>query len=82
METIFADRTVSISDFKASPVKTVESAADKPIAVLVHNKPVFYAMSAKFFELIADMIDDYELADTVRARLADPKIVEVSIDDL
>ena len=82
METIFADHTVSISDFKASPAKTVESAADKPIAVLVHNKPVFYAVSAKLFEQIADILDDYELADIVRARLADPQIVEVSINDL
>ncbi len=82
METIFADRTVSISDFKASPKKTVEDAADKPLAVLAHNRPVFYAMSAKLFEQIADMVDDYELAEIVQARTADPKIVEVSIDDL
>jgi antitoxin StbD len=82
METIFADQTVSISDFKASPAKTVEDAADRPLAVLSHNKPVFYAMSAKLFEQIADILDDYELAETVRARMADPKIVDVSIDDL
>jgi len=82
METIFADQTVSISDFKASPAKTVEEAADKPLAVLSHNRPVFYALSAKLFEKIADILDDYELAETVRARMADPKIIDVSIDDL
>ena len=82
METIFADHTVSISEFKARPAKTVEAAADKPLAVLSHNKPIFYALSAKLFEKIADILDDYEMAELVQARLADPKFIEVSIDDL
>ena len=82
METIFADYTVSISDFKARPAKAIEDAADKPLAVLSHNKPVFYAMSAKLFEKIADILDDHEMAELVQARLADPKMVSVSIDDL
>ena len=82
METIFADHTVSISTFKASPAKVVKDAADKPLAVLSHNKPAFYALSPKLFEQIADILDDFELAEIVRARLANPKIVEVSIDDL
>lgn len=82
METIFADYTVSISDFKARPAQTVEDAADKPLAVLSHNKPVFYAMSAKLFEKITDILDDYEMTKIVQARLADPRIVDVSIDDL
>ena len=82
METIFADYTVSISEFKARPAKAVEDAAGKPLAVLSHNKPVFYAMSAKLFEKIADILDDYEMAELVQARLTDPKIVNVSIDDL
>jgi antitoxin StbD len=82
METIFADHTVSISAFKARPAQTVEDAADKPLAVLSHNKPVFYVLSAKLFEKIADILDDYEMAELVQARLADPKIVDVSIDDL
>ena len=82
METIFADHTISISDFKARPAKTVEDASDKPLAVLVHNKPVFYALSAKLFEQIADILDDYEIAGIVRERLAEPKVVDVSIDDL
>ena len=82
METIFADYTVSISDFKARPAKAIEDAAGRPLAVLSHNKPVFYAMSAKMFEKIADILDDHELAELVQARLADPKIVNVSIDDL
>jgi len=82
METIFADKTISISSFKAKPAKFVADAADKPLAVLNHNKPAFYALSPKLFEQIADILDDYELAEIVRARLAEPKIVEVSIDDL
>ena len=50
--------------------------------MLSHNKPIFYAMSAKLFEKIADILDDYEMAELVQARLAEPKIVEVSIEDL
>lgn len=82
MEAIFADYTVSISDFKARPAKAVKDAADRPLAVLSHNKPVFYAMSAKLFEQIAEILNDHEMAEIVRTRLADPKTVAVSLDDL
>ena len=82
METIFADKTVSISSFKAKPAKCVADAANKPLAVLSHNRPAFYALSPELFSQIADLLDDVELADVVRARLADLKPVEVSIDDL
>ena len=82
METIFADHTVSISDFKARPTKIVQDAAGKPLAVLAHHKPVFYALSTKLFERIADILDDYEMAELVQTRLADPRVVDVSIDDL
>lgn len=82
MNTIFADRTVSISQFKASPAKAIEEAGNRPVAVLSHNKPMFYAISADLFSKIADIIDDYELSRVVRERLENPKIVDVSIDEL
>jgi len=47
METIFADRTVGITEFKTSPKAKVDEAQGRPLAVLVNNKPEFYAVPAK-----------------------------------
>ena len=82
MDHIFADRTVSISEFKQNPGKAVSDAAGKPLAVLKNNKPGFYAVPPDLFELIADILDDLMVADTVRERLANGRFVEVDLADL
>ncbi len=82
MDTIYADQTISISDFKTSPAQTVELAEGRPVAVLVHNKPAFYAVPSSLFEKIADILDDFEIAEAVQERLANPQLVDVSLEDL
>lgn len=82
METIYADHTISISDFKARPAQIVGETNGKPLAVLAHNKPVFYAVPSRLFQEIANILDDYEIAKVVQERLNDPKIVDVSLDEL
>jgi len=82
METIFADRTVSITEFKSGPKAKVDATGGRPLAVLVNNRPEFYAIPAALFEQIADIMDDLLIADTVRERMADGQFVDVSLEDL
>lgn len=82
MNNIYADRTVSISEFKKNPSKAMDEADGRPIAVLKNNRPGFYAVPSELFEQIADAIDDLTLADTVREREADGRFVDVELDDL
>lgn len=82
METIFADRTVGITEFKTSPKAKVDEAQGRPLAVLVNNRPAFYAVPSGLFEQIANIMDDLLIADTVRERMADGEFVKVNLDDL
>jgi antitoxin StbD len=82
METIYADRTISITDFKTSPAKKVKAAGGRPIAVLVNNRPEFYAVPSALFEQIADILDDVMIGDTVRERMERGKFVKVELEDL
>lgn len=82
METIFADRTISITEFKVGPKAKVDAAQGRPLAVLVNNKPEFYAVPSALFEQIADIMDDLLIANTVRERMADGQFVDVNIEDL
>lgn len=82
MQPIYADRTVSVSEFKRNPGKVVSEAGGRPVAVLKNNKPGFYAVPAELFEQLADLLEDLQCADLVRAREADGRFVDVSLDEL
>ncbi|BBJ32379.1 hypothetical protein RAS_14880 [Rickettsia asiatica] len=45
MEHIYANLTVSISEFKKSPTALLDKASGEPIALLNHNKPTAYLTS-------------------------------------
>lgn len=78
---ILSDMTASITELKANPMKTIESACGEPIAILNHNKPAFYCIPAERYEALMDMLDDMVLADIVRERRGQEE-VEVDIDDI
>jgi len=48
MENIHSLLSVSISEFKQNPGKIVEGAHGQPVAVLNHNRPIFYTVSPEF----------------------------------
>ena len=82
MEPVYADYTISVSEFKTSPAKKVSEAAGRPIAVLVNNRPEFYAVPSALFEQIADILDDLMIGETVRERLSRGQFVDVDIESL
>lgn len=77
---ILADISAGISELKKNPMAVVQQGDGAPVAILNRNKPVFYAIPAKAFELLMDKLEDMELASIVEARKDQPEI-EVNIDD-
>lgn len=83
MDTIYADYSVSMSEFKKNPAQVLRTAGEKPVAVLNHNRPAFYMITPKLFEALVEELSDLDLAELARQRLANKDgAVEVDIDSL
>ncbi len=82
MDPVYADYTISVSEFKTSPAKKVSEAGGRPIAVLVNNRPEFYAVPSALFEKIAEILDDLVVGETVRERMRRGEFVDVELEDL
>jgi antitoxin StbD len=81
MDTIYADYSISMSDFKKNPAQVLREAGQKPVAVLSHNRPAFYMIKPQLFEAMVEELADRDLVELVRLRLADKdSAIEVDID--
>jgi antitoxin StbD len=79
---IYADTTVSVTDLrKLNPSKILEQAGGHPVAILNHNKPEAYLLSAKAYEKILEALDDLELIGIAEKRRGG-KTVKVKLEDL
>ncbi|APW44219.1 type II toxin-antitoxin system prevent-host-death family antitoxin [Rhodoferax saidenbachensis] len=78
---IYAQTTVSMTDLRRNPSGILEDAGDSPIAVLNHNKPAAYLLSAKAYEALLDRLDDAELTKIVKQRQGG-KRVKVTLEAL
>lgn len=83
MDAIYADFSVSMSEFKKNPAQVLRTAGEKPVAVLNHNRPAFYMVTPKLFEALLEELADHDLVELARQRLArKDTAVEVDIDTL
>lgn len=83
MDSIYADYSISMSEFKKNPAKVLRTAGEKPVAVLNHNRPAFYMVTPKLFEALVEEFADRDLVDLVRQRLASQEMaIEMDIDSL
>ena len=83
MDTIYADYSVSMSEFKKNPAQILRTAGEKPVAVLNHNRPAFYMVTPKLFEALVEELADRDLVELARQRLANKDTaIEVDIDSL
>ena len=81
MDTIYADFSISMSEFKKNPAQVLRSPGEKPVAVLSHNRPAFYMITPKVFEAFVEALADRDLTEIARQRLAQKnQAVEVDID--
>ena len=83
MKTVLTDLSIGISEFKKNPAKAVREAGAHPLAVLSHNKPVFYLVKPKFLEALVDHLEDIESAELAARRVVSGEnSIAVSLDDL
>ena len=68
MQTIMADLTVSVTELKRNFSSILAQADDSPVAVLNHNRPEAYLISAAHYERLAAYLEDLE--DIARMREA------------
>lgn len=81
MDTIYADLSISMSEFKKNPAQVLRTAGEKPVAILNHNRPAFYMVTPKIFEALVEALADRELTELVRHRLEqNDQAIEVDID--
>lgn len=81
MQSILADKAVSVSELKKNPSAVLNGAQGGPVAVLNHNRVMGYMIPAEVFEALMERLDDLELAEIVRARSQETP-VPASLDDL
>jgi antitoxin StbD len=85
MQSLLADLTISMSDFKKNPARVLREAKSQPVAVLSHNKTAFYMVDPALFEALLDEVEDAQLLPTLKARIASAargKFTEVDIDSV
>ncbi|WP_454005444.1 type II toxin-antitoxin system Phd/YefM family antitoxin [Alcaligenes sp. Marseille-Q7550] len=83
MDLIYADYSISMSEFKKNPAQVLRTAGEKPVAVLNHNRTALYVVATRLFEALVEEMANRELADLVRQRLAlKDTAVEVDFEQL
>lgn len=81
MQTIHAAKTVSVTELKRNFSSILTQAADDPVAVLNHNRPEAYLLSAAHYERLLERLEDLEDMRMVRERAEGP-FVEVNLHEL
>jgi len=83
MEAIYADLSISMSEFKKNPSQILRSAGERPVAVLNHNRPAFYMITPSVYEALIEQAEDRALTLIARNRLAlKDTAVDVNIDEI
>ena len=81
MDSIHSNITVSVTELKRNFANVLATAKDTPVAVLNHNKPEAYLLSAKHYEEILGILEDLEDIKIVEKR-EDGPFVKVTLDEL
>jgi antitoxin StbD len=81
MEVIHASKTVSVTELKRNFAGVLREAGNDPVAVLNHNRPEAYLLSAEVYERLIERLEDLEDAKTVRERAEGP-FVDVDLEAL
>ena len=81
MEALYADVTISMSEFKKNPAAVLREAKNRPVAVLNHNKAAFYMLEPALFAAMLEELSDQQLSRTVLERMSErAQAIEVDVD--
>ena len=81
MDTIYSNKTVSVTELKRNFADIIKQADESPIAILNHNRPEAYLLPAAHYERLMAHLEDLEDAKLARERANGP-FAEVNPQDL
>ncbi|MYM38682.1 type II toxin-antitoxin system Phd/YefM family antitoxin [Duganella qianjiadongensis] len=81
MDTLLASITVSVTELKRNYANILKEMENTPVAVLNHNRPEAYLLSADYYEMLIARMEDLEDAKLVRERASGP-FVDVALNAL
>ncbi len=81
MDAILANMTISVTELKRNFSNILKAVQDTPGAVLNHNRPEAYLLSAAYYEQLLSHLEDMEDAELIRQRANGP-FIEVTLDEL
>ncbi len=81
MDTIYTNKTVSVTELKRNFAGILKQADDCPVAILNHNRPEAYLLPAAHYERLMAYLEDLEDTKLVQERANGP-FVEVGLDEL
>ena len=81
MDTIYSNKTVSVTELRRNFAEIIQQAVDSPVAILNHNRPEAYLLPAALYERLLAYMEDLEDAKLVQERIGGP-FVEVTPDEL
>lgn len=81
MDTVLANVTVSVTELKRNFSNIMRKVENTPVAVLNHNRPEAYLLSADYYGQLMAHLEDLEDAKLIRERIDGP-FVEVALSDL
>ena len=66
-----------------NPSSILEESGGEPVAILNHNRPTAYLVSASMYEEMLDRLENAELLDVARSRVGEKeKSIAISLDEL
>ena len=81
MDTIYTNVTVSVTELKRNFAGIIKLADECPVAILNHNRPEAYLLSAAHYERLMTYLENLEDAKLVQERANGP-FVEVNLNEL
>ena len=83
LESIYANKTTSITEFKKNPQSIIDAANGEAIAMLNRNKTAAYIVPPEVYERLLEMAEDVDLGRIYEERKHEKaNTIEVAIDDL
>jgi antitoxin StbD len=75
--------SVSVEEFNNDPNEVLRSLNDQAVAIISHNKPLFYIVPAIRYQAMLEEIDGLRLVRVVSERLKQKELaIEVTLDEL
>ena len=79
---ILTEATVTLTDLKTAPMKALATGKGRPVAILNHAKPVFYAVPAELFAQIHEILEDRRLMQIAAQRVGSPGTGRMTMAEL